>query len=234
MLKIGVQTELLSFYPLSFNSLGESLIMSLLNYRPLSEDYLNKRLLNNKLGTRLPLPSELNISEIADLGLQLKLIQTSPLWKSISKDFKIIDKDLIYTNDKNFIFNLKALAPLLVLKRGDKIPYKIKFHQKGQYVDLEANPSYLGHSSLKYKNIKFIKVKKINDGPKLVKAKQIDVFIPANEIEVSEGFYLLKDKKKFKRLSLYNKFDSNNFLAKFYCGKKRRDCKVSRGALARG
>jgi ABC-type transport system substrate-binding protein len=247
-IKIGLQSDLLSFDPFSFQALGEKNITELLYDRLIYFE-------NNQLKSDFKIVLSLKKNEVLIKNLdplvrkKIKDIFTksrsSVLWKEIFKpfDFKRMDNKLnkknssvaetykiIYSGEKNFISNLKSLAPLLVVEGGPMGQYQIDSFQKGIKLGLIKNPNRK-NSKVQVDKILLRKVKSISEGLKSVSQKEIDVFVPFHpsskgDLEPYNKLLFVKSMNKSQKLRLYSKFGEHSPLQSIFCSNTKEIKKV--------
>lgn len=220
-IKIGVTTDLLSFDPFSFQSLGERKVIDLIYGRFFTfESHPNGSQIRSNYLTGLRLEkNKLSFNSMDDeLFLKIKNVfekgNSSVLWKTIFLQFDLYKDSITYKNKSDFIGQLKNLAPLLVFENEGV--YKVKEHIKGQKVVLTTEDKSL------IKNLIVLRVKDSQSGIKLVESKGLDVFYPGSLfskglIEAYKNITAVKAEDQFLYLRLYYKFKGKNPLSKSYC-----------------
>lgn len=225
-LRIGVTTDLLSFDPFSFQSLGERDITDLIygslfiiNNEKLSSKYLkNIKIEKGALVfDKVEGPLFLKIKSIFDKGNE------SVLWKDVFSKFKLEETRISYLEKKDFIAQLKTLSSLIVFK-GDG-PYRIEKFIKGQRVNLLAKTDDI------VKRLAIIRVKDNKTGLDLVKSKDLDLYYPSRPfekgvIQAYKGLRAIKSEEFEMKLRLYQKFGVRSSLEEVYCKNKSGFLKV--------
>ena len=239
-IKVGVQSDLMSFDPFSFQALGESNITDLLYDRFI---YFEDSSLKSDFGIDVRIEgSSLIIKKLEPkLAKKIKDIfeksRQSILWKDLFRpfDFEIDDDRLkiykiTYKDQMNFISNLKSLAPLLIVDGDVRGAYKIKNVQKGIKLNLEKNIDWVG-SEPRLKKITLKKIKTVSDGLKQVSQKEIDVFLPFHpskkgDLEPYQDLDFVKSPDRFQKLRLYSKYGKPSALKSLFCKNKEEISKV--------
>ncbi len=219
-LKIGVTTDLLSFDPFSFQSLGERDITDLIygslftiDKEQISSEYLEdiKIKENTLIFDKVDKPLFLKVKSVFDKG------NKSVLWKDIFSRFKLEETRISYLEEKDFIAQLKTLSSLIVFE-GEG-PYKIEKFIKGQRINLISKKSYI------VERLSIRRVKDNKTGLDLVKSEELDLYYPGRPFEkgVVEAYKELEaiGSKEFDmKLRMYQKFGKRSSLEKVYCENK--------------
>lgn len=219
-LKIGGSFSLLSLDQYSINSLGDSLIYSLLydDVFKLNENKISSKILNDiKLRDKSLFFNKVSKNLFVELNKSYSEGLKSPLWSSHFKRFKLNNQSLKNLG-KGSLQDLKIISSYFKLKGERFGRYRVADLIKNQRLKLEKK-KLDGLSHLPSK-ITFYKIKSIGQGLKSLQARRIDFYINSNTVideSLRSGFKnlkFIKDKEKSVFLRLYKKQDEKNYLAK--------------------
>jgi hypothetical protein len=212
-IKIGVQSDLLSFDPLSFQSLGEKKVIDLLYGRAL---YIKDNQIKTDFNTKVTLADHkitfkaLSKNEKKLLSEVFKKGSKSTLWKSVFTDFDFRENSIYYLKKENFISNLKTLMPLLRVKGDGYGEYEVQEHQKGIKV-LLAKKNNLNKNKKRASKILVKRVKTFSGGLDQVYNQDLDVFLPnespkKNELKAYKDLDVVYSNDQTENLRLYFKY----------------------------
>jgi len=240
IIKFGLQSDLLSFDPFSFQALGEKNTIELLYDRLI---YFENNNLKSDLDVSLKIVGRSVVISGIDAETSNKInnifssARSSILWKDLFNpfDFKASTKKtktylISYNENKNFISNLKSISPLLVVKGDELGSYKIEKFQKGIKVKLVKNLDKK-NSNHRIEKIMIRKVKSMSDGLKAVSQNEVDVFIPLSpsskgDTEPYKDLIFSKSTNKLQKLRLYSKYNEKLALKNIFCSNKKEFTKV--------
>lgn len=219
--KIGVSTDLLSFDPFSFQSLGERDVIDLIYDRlfeieglEVKSNYLKNLKIHKKKISFDKMSDEL-FGETQAVFFKGK---SSVLWKDVFNQFKLERTQIKYLKGEDFIAQLKTLWPLLVFEGYGA--YKVVSHIKGVSLTLKSSRSDVAE------NLKIIRVKENQVGIDMVLSGAVDIYFPS--MPFSKGLLgayknleINESKSDHLKLRMYHKFGAETGLGRVYCNNQK-------------
>jgi len=199
---IGVQTELLSLNTLSVNSLGENLVLDLIEPKLFYFDESNElksfygvTKFNGK--TLFSNDSQLNKALLASF----KKIKGSPLWSSNFKDFTIEKAEKIACKLNEFCLD-KFVSLIGLLRSTEFADYEVTSFDKTRSVSLNK----INKDAIGPQKINVVRFKKALDALLYLSEERLDLFHPNESVASKNNDLVFKSSDhKYMRLSLYKK-----------------------------